>query len=230
MRVSPTSEIFCAFNKLTAYELARLELTKRPFCIGRGEELNRQHMEADGLYCIESGFAKIVWPEKSAKETIIKIVAPGDMTGYRCLFSEKKFRATAVSLSNSLSGFFLPKEHFFELLQSNAEFNFEILRRMGEEIRLSENRLHSFVQKSVRERMAEALIHLHGICGKRIPHEDTIVLDIQLTREEISSWIGTAKETVVRCLSDMRDEGIIDQIGNAIAIKDLAAIKKIASA
>lgn len=218
----------CAFGKLNALDVARLELVAQPFSIERSEFLNRHNESANGLYLITKGFAKIVWPEKNDKESIIKIVAPGDMTGYRCLFSEESFRATAVSLSTPTTGYFVPKAIFFELLTSNAAFNFEILKLMGIEIKRSENRLRSFANKNVRERLAESLLELNSICGIQQANENKIILDINLTRQEIASWIGTAKETVVRGLADMRDENIIDQVGSSIAIINLEAIRSIA--
>jgi CRP-like cAMP-binding protein len=51
----------------------------------------------------------------------------------------------------------------------------------------------------------------------------------KLTREELSSWIGTAKETVVRCLSDMKEENVIEQIGTHIALTNISALEKIAN-
>lgn len=219
---------FHLFETLNAEEMLRLEKIKRPFSIERGAILNKQHTPADGIYYITSGFAKIVWPEPNGKESIIKIAGPDDMTGYRCLFSEETFRATAIGLTTPLTGFFLPKEFFLELIRSNQNFNFEILRRMGLEIKRSENRLRSFGKNNVRERMAESLLYLDTICGVEVPNENKVVLDIQLTREELSSWIGAAKETVVRCLSDMRDEGVLDQVGNYIAINNKLGLQTIA--
>jgi CRP-like cAMP-binding protein len=210
---------------MTQEQLNELQSGKSSFENGRGTYLNQKGQAADGAYCIAQGHSKIIWPEASGKESIVKIVSPGDMAGYRCLFSEDTFRATAVSLGN-VKGCFIPKEYFHELLKKNHHFNSEILVRMGLEIKFSEQRLHSFCQKNVRERMAEALLVLKEQCG--VEKDGKWILDIQLTREELSSWIGTAKETVVRCLSDMKEEKVIEQESSNIVLLNLKSLASIA--
>ena len=214
-----------AFHSMTKEELDLLQQNKSSFEISRGEHLNEKGSCADGAYCLAGGFTKIVWQEKDNSESIVKLVGPGDMAGYRCLFTEEKFRATAVSLGNT-HGCFISRENFIELVEKNSEFNKEILARMSREIKLSEERLHSFSRKNVRERMAYALLLLKDLCGTE--KDGMWVLEIHLTREELSSWIGSVKETVVRCLTDMKEEKVITQEGSFIALIDIQALKKIA--
>lgn len=215
----------CVFNRLPDNELKLLEAKKRPFELKKGSLLNVQGTPALGAYCIARGHCKVIWPEQGqVKESIVKIVVPGDMAGYRCLFSDTCFRATAETLG-SVQGCFIPKEVLFELMERNPKFSFAILERMGKEIRLAEKRLHSFCTKNVRERMAEILLHMNELAS----HEENghRVLDIYLTREEMASWIGTAKETVVRCLSDMKEEGLIEQGPQGLVLVDISALAKI---
>lgn len=213
-----------AFAELSDAELNFLQGAKYSFEAKRGDKLNRKGAPVDGAYCIAKGNAKIVWPLNEERESIIKIASRGDMTGYRCLFSESSYRATAVALE-PIHGCFIPKISFMKMLESYPRFAGEILRRMGHDIAAAEKRLHSFCQYNVRERMAEVLLILKDSCG--IQKEGGLVLEVNLSREELSSWIGTAKETVVRCLSDMKEEGLISQDGNHIVILNLEGLKKI---
>lgn len=214
-----------AFHRMSESELNALQLNKTSFENSRGSFLNQQGSTTDGAYCIAQGHAKIIWPETDGRESIVKLTSPGDMAGYRCLFSEETFRATAVALG-PIKGCFISKNNFNDLLKNNFDFNREILMRMGKEIKFSEQRLHSFCQKNVRERMAEALLILKDLCG--VQSEGKWILEVNLTREEISSWIGTAKETVVRCLSDMKAEKVIDQEGNYIVLLNTESLEIIA--
>lgn len=214
-----------AFATLNKNELDELQNKKSSFEKTRGAVFNQIGNPVDGAYCLASGHAKVIWPEPNGKESIVKIVSPGDMAGYRCLFSEDTFRATAIALNN-VKGCFIPKVQFTDLLANHKSFNAQMLTRMGKEIRLAESRLHAFCQKSVRERMAQALLLLNEACG--VDSDGKIHLDIQLTREEISSWVGSAKETIVRVLSDMKEEKIIELDGSVIYLLDLKALKTIA--
>jgi CRP/FNR family transcriptional regulator len=56
-------------------------------------------------------------------------------------------------------------------------------------------------QKSVRERLAFSLIILADIYGDE---------QINLTREDMANFIGTATETLIRLLKDFKEEGILE--------------------
>lgn len=216
----------CAFNSLTEKELILLQEFKQPFALKRGDKLNVQGAPVLGAYCIAQGFCKVIWPETAhSKESIVKIVVPGDMAGYRCLFSNPCYRATALALG-SVEGCFIPKDYFFELMEKNPKFNFSILERMGHEIRMAEKRLHSFCSKNVRERMAETLLLLKDLASQN--ENNHYRIQVCLTREELSAWVGTAKETVIRCLTDMKEERLIEQDSHEIILLDVQSLQKIA--
>ncbi len=218
----------CSFKNLKEHELHYLDEIKQPLQLSRGDFLNIKDQAVDYVYCVQSGFAKITWPDDNyQKESIVKIVAPGDMTGYRCLFSETNYRATAVALE-PLNACRIPKDFFLELLKTNNNFNFDILKKMGLEIRNSEKRLHSFCAKNVRERLAECLMRLNEIAG--IKNSDrTYSINIKLSRDELASLIGTAKETVVRALTELKEEKIIDQFDHVLIINDFEKLKNISN-
>ena len=50
--------------------------------------------------------------------------------------------------------------------------------------------------------------------------QDARKLNIKLTREEMASMIGTATETLIRFMSELREEGLITQQGKTILITD----------
>ena len=48
-----------------------------------------------------------------------------------------------------------------------------------------------------------------------------------LTREEIANTIGTATESAIRLLSNLKKDGVIDLIGKRIKISNKNALKNI---
>jgi CRP/FNR family transcriptional regulator len=206
--------------------LDKLQLLKISKNIESGQYLNIKGQPSEGAFCIAKGNLKISWPNSTpSKESIIKFVSPGDMTGYRCLFSEKNYRGTAIALE-PVQSCFISKEILFSLLKENFSLSEEILSRMGKEISVAESRLHSFCQNNVRERLAEHLLILKERCGHL--NEDGYLLKIHLKREELASWIGTTKEAVVRTLSEFKTEGLIKQEGKNIIIVKHSLLTEIA--
>jgi CRP/FNR family transcriptional regulator len=59
----------------------------------------------------------------------------------------------------------------------------------------------NMAQKSVRERLAFALLILGDIYGDE---------QINLTREDMANFVGTATETLIRILKDFKEEGMIE--------------------
>jgi CRP-like cAMP-binding protein len=53
-------------------------------------------------------------------------------------------------------------------------------------------------------------------------------LQIQLSRDELASMIGTATESCIRLLSDFKKLGMIELVGKKITLKDISKLKRIA--
>lgn len=192
----------------------------------RGDTFSVQGQAADVVYCIGSGNAKVTRASvRAQKQSIVRIAAAGDLLGYRCIFSEESFRATASALGTTFACK-IDKNFIFQMMEDDPSFSRELLKRMGQEIANAENHHHSFCQKNVRERMAESLLLLKKKCG--VQEGNTWRLDIQLTRSELSDWVGAAKETVIRCLSDFKEENLILQDDDCILILDADKLAEIA--
>ena len=67
-----------------------------------------------------------------------------------------------------------------------------------------------------KERLAEVLILLQRKFGDDVSEEG--LLATKLTREELSTYVGTATETVIRLISDFKDQGLIESKGKQIKI------------
>lgn len=214
-----------AFRELSPERLDRLEHHKTEHERARKDTFNKQDSPASAVYCIRKGNAKVSRPGQNGRESVVRIASRGDLLGYRCIFSEKSFRATAIALEPT-EVCEIGAAHVFELIREEPTFSMEMLRRMGREIASAENRHHSFVQRNVRERVAESLLLLMRQCG--MPEGKGWILDIQLSRTELASWIGAAKETVVRCLSELKDEGVIGQSEVHMTILDERALARVA--
>ena len=85
--------------------------------------------------------------------------------------------------------------------------------------------LTDIAQKTVKERLAEIIIHLHS----EFNEDETGILKISLTREELSNIVGTATESIIRLLSEFKNEGLIELNGRKIKILDKPGLKYIAN-
>ena len=80
-------------------------------------------------------------------------------------------------------------------------------------------------QKTVRERLAEVLLLLKE--NFELDNQNT--LQISLTREELANMVGTATESVIRLLSEFKQDKLIELQGRKIKFLDLTSLRRVAN-
>ena len=215
------------FSDLSPEEIAELDRQKSTAIYERGDTFSRQGQNVEEVYCLHSGGAKVVKSlTNQNKESIVRIATPGEMLGYRCIFSEKQYRATAVALDESVACK-ISKQHLFDLIRDNPAFAMKTLSWFGRDVAAAENHHHSFCLKNTRERVAEALHILASKCGRETVNG--ILVPLRMMRTDWAEWIGIAKENLIRCFSDFKKEGLISQEDEFLVVLDMRRIEAIAS-
>lgn len=178
-----------------------------------------------GLYCIYKGKVKLSKLGDEGKEQILRILGNADTIGYRSLLCNETYKATATALEDSYVCY-LSKKKFFELLESNNTLCLNTIQLLAKELRQSEQQLVDISQKSVKERIAEALIRLKLKFGMKA---DGLTLGIRLTRREIGDMAGVTTETTIRTLSEFNKKGIIKISGKDIQFTNANELYSIAN-
>jgi CRP-like cAMP-binding protein len=109
----------------------------------------------------------------------------------------------------------IPKDDFFTLLHNNRDVANRFIKLLASNVIENEQRLLELAYNSVRKRVADALLRLQ----ERYKEEDKKFFTMAVPRDDLASMVGTAKETVIRTLSDFKAEGLIEIHGSKITIK-----------
>jgi CRP/FNR family transcriptional regulator len=176
-----------------------------------------------GLFCMHSGKVKVYKTGEEGKNHIVRFGKPGDILGYRSLLSGEAYRATATALEESIICC-IPKETFFRVLESDVAFSRGVMRLLASELRCAEEKALDLAQKPVRERLAEALLVLREMYGTE--DGDNSAISITLSRDELASLVGTAIETLVRTLADLKREKLIATDKKKIRILDPGGLSR----
>lgn len=179
-----------------------------------------------GVYYLKAGKIKIVINNDDGKETIVRIVNPGEVFGHRALLAHENYNATAVILEDAEVDFF-DKEFIFEMVKLHPILALNFLSMLAQAIGTIENHTSILVHKNVRERLARLLISLSDTYGEK--KDDRIFLNIKLTREDMASMIGTTHETLARLFTEFKNEGIIFQDGKDIYIINTKKLSEFAN-
>ena len=188
-----------------------------------GQSVFHEAVMPVGLFCVNSGKIKLHKMGTDGKEQIVRLVKPGDILGYRALMSDTPYSASATVLEDA-TVCMIPREVFFSILKENNQISDGLMKILCRTIKESETKLTEMAYKPVRERLAEALLYLLRTYAEE---KDPEPFTMAMTREDLASLVGTAKETVIRLLSQLKSEGIVQTQGRKITIlkeKELARI------
>ncbi len=112
------------------------------------------------------------------------------------------------------------------MISDNHELYAKLFKHACHELGIMAQNVTNLAQKTVRERLAITLIMLKETYGFE---EDKKTIAISLTREVLANIVGTATETVIRLLSDMKQEEIIALKGRKIKILNQKKLVRTAS-
>lgn len=153
-----------------------------------------------GVYCINQGMVKIFKRGDEGKEQIIHIAKAGEMVGFRAMFTEEPYKVGAEVLEES-NICFIGKEDFLNLMDTNTVLRNGIIKELSKELADRADFITNMAQKSVRERLAFTMLILMDVFDNA---------PINLSREDLANFVGTATETLIRLLKDFKEEGIIE--------------------
>ena len=209
------------FRHLNEEEIENIYFNKIAETYKRGSIIYREGQRIKGFFCVQKGIIKMYKTGFDGKEQIIRFALPGDITGYRSVISNEPACTTAEVLEDSVVCQ-IPADILFTLVRTNGNFAIELMKLTCKELGEANSYMTDIAQKTVRERLAEILIHLDDEFGT----DDQQVLKISLTREELSNIVGTATESIIRLLSEFKNENIIELKGRKIKILDMPGLKR----
>lgn len=185
------------------------ELESRLF--NKKETVYREGSNARHLFFVSRGKVKTFKTNEFGKEFITQVYHAGEFFGYQDILQSTQYNESAVALEES-EICSMTREDFLDLLYKDHEISARFIKMLANNIVDKEKQLLDLAYNSVRRRVADNLYKLY----KAVKGNDRAVITI--TREDLANMVGTAKETVIRTLSDFKDEKIIRLEGSHIFI------------
>lgn len=206
-------------------DIALLELNKTRHQYKKGEIIFREGAFPSGIFYISAGKVKKYKVDKDGKEHIIYVANTGELLGYHAILAEGRYPDSAAALEESKIGF-IPREDFLQALQRSEVLSKRLLKLLSHEFGVLANSLSLFTQKSVRERLALQLIVLRE--KYKVNFQPGMPVEINMSRDDLASLVGTVRENVVRLLSEFKEKGIVSTKGRKIIVNDVNLLIQIA--
>lgn len=214
---------FSSLKALGKEELHKMSDCKTVQIIKKGDVLFEEGERLNGVFCIKSGICKLTKLSPNGKSQIVKFIKKGDLLGQRSIISDENVNLSAVAIDD-MEVCFIPKKEVIHAFQANQNFSNEIIKDICHDLKLADEAIVEMAQKSVKQRLAGALIEFEEEFGV----DDNKFLRVQLTREEIANVVGTATESLIRMLSDFNKNGMLETEGKKIKIADRKALERVA--
>ncbi len=174
------------------------------------------------LFFIVKGKVKSFRMNEDGKELITAIYKDGDFMGYTALLEETPYEDNAQALEDS-EVMMIPKSDFYALLNSDAQVSKRFIKLLSHNLVEREEQLLNLAYNSLRKRVANGLLHVYDKYKKNPGDKPKL----EIPREDLAQVVGTATESLIRTLSDFKNEKLIEVSDGKILVIDENKLKNL---
>ena len=202
-------------------QLSHLSTDRKEKKFKRKEAIYREGDYANYLYFLIKGKVKCMKTDTYGKEFVTEVIGPQAFFGYMTLLEDQEYHESAIAMEDTEVAI-IPKADFKSLIEKNRDVAMRFIKMLSGNVREKEEQLLQMAYSPVRERVADTLLKLAKLNANETNQ-------IEVLREDLASMVGTAKESLIRMLSEMKKDGIIEISGRQITLLDTNELKRISS-
>ncbi len=174
------------------------------------EEGDRQNH----LYYIVKGKVKNFKRNEEGKELIVDIHHEGDFIGCHSLLGEVTSPDNAMAMTD-VEVLLISKKDCLDVINNDSRLSKEFLSMFSKDVTERDMQLIQIAYDSARKRVADGLL----LVGEKFNGSAGTPVVLDISRRDLAGLTGISKETVIRTLSDFKDEGLIDICDQKIIIQ-----------
>ena len=156
------------------------------------------------LYYVVKGKVKAYKSNDFGKELVTELYGPSDFLGHVSILENAVYKRNAEAMEDTELAV-IPREDFMELINNHPEALRKFIQLLAGDVTQKEERLISMAYNSLRKKVADALLTLQAKYKETNEQE----FSINISRESLASISGTATESLIRTLSDFKQEKLI---------------------
>jgi CRP-like cAMP-binding protein len=172
-----------------------------------------------GLYVVVRGRVRILRANRDGKEQTLHEQGPGQALAEVPLFDGGPCPADARA-EEPTQFLFLPRDDFEELYRSEPSIATAVIRDLGRRLRGAVRLIEKISLRDVPSRVGLTLLEL----AER-EDDPSHPFTLPRTQGEMAAALATTRESVARALRTLREEGLIEQEGARVRIRDPQALE-----
>lgn len=179
--------------------------------------------ELDDMVYVVQGKLRTYNVDKDGKAFTTGLHDKGDVIGFFGILENGRSMECAEALEPA-KVVLIPKEEVFALLQRDHDVSVCFIKLLSRDVEDMKRRMLQLAYASIRQRVAQTLLRIH----ERYALENDPSMGVRLTREDLASVAGTATESLIRSLADLKEDKLISVDGREIRILDMPGLEKVA--
>ncbi len=170
------------------------------------------------VFYITRGEVKTYMVNEDGKELITELFSDKSFFGFTSFLAHKPYseNAEAIRATEIIK---LEKGELLNLIKSNPQLGLNFIDLLSNDLDTVKEHLMHLAYDSVRKKTADAILHLSP--------ESTKDRTVRISRSDLASMIGIAKETLTRTLTDFKEEKLIRTNRNTIQVLNSQKLRNI---
>jgi CRP/FNR family transcriptional regulator len=200
-----------------------LLLRRQP--VAAGELLFHAGQVCDQIYAVKSGSFKGVVEGPSGRERVVGFYFAGELIGAEGIAGQHYTCSVRALEAGQVCH--LRLDQLYDSGRAVEQIQNALIEMLGSEVQLNQLLTSSLIRQSAEQRMAAFLLSLSDRYQRR--GLSSLAFSMRMSRSDIASYLGIARETVSRILTKFQNEGLIRLKKNNIQLKDRAGLNDVPS-
>lgn len=214
-----TEELLSAAAKYP--DMASVLENRKTRKFGKKDIIYREGDYASYAYLIKSGKVKTYKINVDGKEFIHDLLTSGSFLGEKALIMDSDRTEFAMAMEET-ELLLIPRQDFQDLIFQNREVSGEFIKKLSDNLVEREKELMDMAYNTVRKRTADTLMRLYEKYKT-----DAGLVSFKIARADLAGMVGTAQESVIRILSEFKQDGYLEIDSSEIIVKEPAKLEAI---
>lgn len=184
-----------------------------------GEIIYDEGNHANYVYLIKSGVVKSHKIDEFGKELITKIYKADEFFGYTSFTESTTYLESTTAMENT-EVCLISKDDLKDILKENHSLTLEFIQLLTDDLTEFKEHLLQMAYGSVKKKTANTILQFTEKLNRTTG-------TIKISRSDLASVAGIATESLIRTLSSLKKEGLIDIDGRNITVLDLEKLKRV---
>ena len=207
---------------------AALQVVASSAHLKRWSREQRLFAQGDGAlhaHALLEGGVRIIQTGCDGGQAIMRLIAPGEMFGTVALFTDGRYPAEAIALSDALVASW-HRDELEALMVRYPQIAHNVIRIIGTRLQEAQNRLRELATQRCERRIAHVLLRLADQASAA--KTGGLAIGFLLRRKDIAELAGTTLYTASRVLTAWEKAGWLASQGQQLVILQRSALEGIA--